>query len=205
MNGLTSMLSNLWDSANGSAIQASEGLDMELLFRESAELVFRADEAIQFSLTSEPGLPSFAADPQKIAHMIRILLQEAKSNIKGEGNVEVHISHGIDESSGQNLIRVSCIDDGKPIGEGDLSRLFDPFYVRPHQPEEYGTNLMACYLTVYHHGGTIEAERLHEEGRNALTFEIPVSSTPCLDREGSRNIIDQSVKMKATSRIALSS
>ena len=71
-------------------------------------------------------------------------------------------------------MQIVFLDNGDPVPDQDLPRLFDPFYVRANQPEELGTNLMACYLTVFHHGGTIRAER-STDGRNAVIFSLPVA------------------------------
>ncbi len=57
--------------------------------------------------------------------------------------------------NGGRTLETTFIDNGDPVPEEDLGRLFDPFYVRANTPEELGTNLMACYLTVFHHGGAI--------------------------------------------------
>ncbi len=206
MGKLTNMLTNLWDSANGSSLLSEEDLDVGKIFRDAAEVVFARDTEVSFSLDMDDNVPTVTGDLRKLSQMARLLIQEGKSNITGAGSVDVSISSFQDQSTGQEMIQVSCVDDGKSIGEGEeLERLFDPFYVRPHQPEEYGTNLMACYLTVFHHGGRINAERLHDSGKNAITFVIPSSPAPSIDQSGSKKIIGDAVRKQITTKVALSS
>src|SRR5690606_29975937 len=106
----------------------------------------------------------------------RFLFEESRSSLKRGGDIEVRLAA---VSEGDEIETV-FIDNGDPVPEEDLNRLFDPFYIRPNQPEEFGTNLMACYLTIFHHGGSIRAERTRD-GRNALVFVLPVAPSP--DRE----------------------
>jgi K+-sensing histidine kinase KdpD len=57
--------------------------------------------------------------------------------------------------------------------------LFDPFFVRSHQPTEIGVNLTACYVIVHLHQGTINAKLREPRG---LEIEILIprdsSATP---------------------------
>jgi len=101
--------------------------------------------------------------------MVRFLFEESRSTLKCGGEIEVSLS----PADGGKAIETVFIDSGLPLPEEDLARLFDPFYVRPDKPEELGTNLMACYLTVFHHGGAIRAERT-ADGRNAIVFTLPL-------------------------------
>jgi hypothetical protein len=42
---------------------------------------------------------------------------------------------------------------------------------------------MACYITVFHHGGAIRAERT-ADGRNAIIFTLPTAPAPDEEEEG---------------------
>jgi K+-sensing histidine kinase KdpD len=55
------------------------------------------------------------------------------------------------------------------------SNVFDPFFVRSGQPNEFGINMMACYVIVHLHGGTIEARPVEPVG---LEIEIQIPVTP---------------------------
>lgn len=166
---MTTMLSNLADGTKSSAIEIEEGIDLVETMRSAGDIVLEECPAIEYTIQSSEGLPSIAGDRQKIGQMARLLFQEAKSSLKDGGRIEVQLKAAGDGGA----VKMTFIDDGKLIPEGDLERLFDPFFVRSDKPEELGTNLMACYLTVFHHGGGIRAKRT-EDGRNAVVVTLPI-------------------------------
>jgi K+-sensing histidine kinase KdpD len=60
-----------------------------------------------------------------------------------------------------------------------MVHLFDPFFQRGDDPQDLGTNLMACYHIVHLHGGHIEARNDFEGGHRAIHIYMPLSqSTP---------------------------
>ncbi len=69
-------------------------------------------------------------------------------------------------------VEIEISDNGPGLPEDELSSLFDPFYLRSEDLEEFGINLMTCYFIVYHHGGKIEVESKEDRGTKfTLTFE----------------------------------
>lgn len=167
---MTSILSNLSEGTKMSGLRVSEGIDMAATLRDAGELVLQGRPDIRFKVEGPDDLPLITGDSQKLSQMARFLFEEARSILKRGGEIEVFLS-AID---GGRDVQVVFLDNGDPVPDQDLPRLFDPFYVRANQPEELGTNLMACYLTVFHHGGTIRAER-STDGRNAVIFSLPVA------------------------------
>ena len=183
---MTSMLSNLADGTRNSAIEIDAGIDLVETMRCAGEIVLEDSPAIAFSLQATDGLPLISGDRQKIGQMARLLFLEAKSSLKEGGNIEINVRSASDESA----VRITFIDDGQLIPEGDLERLFDPFFVRSDKPEELGTNLMACYLTVFHHGGGIRAKRT-EDGRNAVIVSLPIEPTQIEKRVPPSALLDR--------------
>ena len=167
---MTSILSNLSEGTKMSGLRVSEGIDMATTMRDAGELVLQGRPDIRFKVEGPGDLPLITGDSQKLSQMARFLFEEARSILKRGGEIEVFLS-AID---GGRDVQIVFLDNGDPVPDQDLPRLFDPFYVRANQPEELGTNLMACYLTVFHHGGTIRAER-STDGRNAVIFSLPVA------------------------------
>ena len=166
---MTSMLSNLADGTKSSSVRFEDGIDLVETMRSAGEIVLEKCPDIEFSIETYNDLPSISGDRQKIGQMARLLFQEAKSSLKDGGKIEIQLKTTGDQGS----IRMTFIDNGQLIPEGDLERLFDPFFVRSDKPEELGTNLMACYLTVFHHGGGIRAKRTID-GRNAVVVTLPI-------------------------------
>ncbi len=173
---MTSILTNLDEGTRLSGLTLSEGIDLAATLREAGEIVLQGRPDIRLHIHAPDDLPRLSGDAPKLAQMARFLFEESRSSLKRGGDIEVHLSVA-GEGGG---IETVFIDNGDPVPEEDLARLFDPFYIRPNQPEEFGTNLMACYLTIFHHGGSIRAERTRD-GRNALVFTLPLA--PSRDEE----------------------
>ncbi len=176
---MTSILTNLDEGTKLSGLNLSEGIDFAATLREAGEIVLQGRSDIRFHIHCPHDLPVMTGDAPKLSQMARFLFEESRSSLKRGGDIEVRLS-AIAEGS---EIETVFIDNGDPLPEESLSRLFDPFYIRPNQPEEFGTNLMACYLTIFHHGGSIRAERTRD-GRNALVFVLPVEPASDGEEEG---------------------
>ena len=87
-------------------------------------------------------------------------------------------------------VKIIFVDDGQPIPEEQLKHLFDPFFVRSERPEDLGTNMMACYLTTYHHGGSIKARRTRS-GLNAIEIVLPLNPQTEERIHRSRKVLSQ--------------
>lgn len=168
---MTSILTNLDEGTRLGGLILSEDIDLAAIFREAGEIVLQGRPDIWLRIHAPDGLPRVAGDAPKLAQMARFLFEEARAGLKRGGDIDVHLSVAGEGDS----IETVFIDNGDPVPEEDLARLFDPFYVRPNLPGEFGTNLIACYLTIFHHGGSIRAERTRD-GRNAILVTLPLGS-----------------------------
>lgn len=173
---MTSILSNLSEGTKMSGLEPVDGVDLPAIFREAGELVLQGRGDIRLEVHAPADLSTIHGDPRKLSQMARFFFEESRSTLKRGGEIEVRF----ETINGGRTLATTFIDNGDPVPEEDLARLFDPFYVRANTPEELGTNLMACYLTVFHHGGAIRAERT-SDGRNAIVFTLP--TTPVADEE----------------------
>lgn len=166
---MTSILTNLSEGTKSDGLTMREGVDLSGILTQAGEMVLEHSPHITFTVREDTAIPRLVGDPQKLAQMGRFLFEESRSTLPKGGSVEVRLA-ALDDGA---TVEVTFMDSGELIPELDLERLFDPFFVRANKPEELGTNLMACYLTVYHHGGTIRAERT-ADNRNAVIFTLPV-------------------------------
>ncbi len=172
---MTAILTNLSEGTRISGLSLSEGIDIGAAIRAAGDLVL-ADSGVKVAYHIPDSLPLVTGDREKLSQLGRFLFEETRTTLTAGSEVEVRMET-LDDGA---AIEIAFIDNGEPVPQEDLARLFDPFYVRPSRPEELGTNLMACYLTVFHHGGTIRAERT-ADGRNALVIVLPV--VPVRDEE----------------------
>lgn len=175
---MTAILSNLSEGTKMSGLTLSEGIDFGATVREAAAIVLEGRNDIKVTFQIPDSLPRMTGDREKLAQLGRFLFEETRSTIRSGAQVDVRLA----SLDNDGAIELSFIDNGDPVPQEDLARLFDPFYVRPNSPEELGTNLMACYLTVFHHGGTIRAERT-ADGRNAVVIVLPVEPPKDDDEE----------------------
>ena len=74
-------------------------------------------------------------------------------------------------------VEVLIQDNGPGLQEESLRSVFDPFFLRQDNPQEFGINLMTCYFIVYHHGGTIRVENNPDGG---MTFRLRFPRIPKL-------------------------
>lgn len=174
INRIEKILTKLWEASNSGNLKISNQIDVASLFRDAGTLILDGCDQIQFRIGGQISGAEIAGDEAKLYQLARLLFLEAKTHLGNSGNIEVLI---LPDSRIQGY-SISFIDNGPPVAEEDLNRLFDAFFVRGDQPDEFGMNLVACYLIVFHHGGTMSAKTL-PDGRNAIIFNLPaVPVTP---------------------------
>lgn len=165
---ITSMLSSLSDGSDLAFIPDSEEFCLKTVVDSAVEMIFSDSRNQIAALRMDSSLPAMKGDPKRIGQMVRILLQEAKTAVAESGEIEIELVSREDGAG----IRMTVFDNGELIPEEDLRHLFEPFYVRKQRPEDLGSNLLACYLTAFSHGGTIRAYR-SRDGRNAMEVCLP--------------------------------
>ncbi|MDF1816467.1 MAG: hybrid sensor histidine kinase/response regulator [Verrucomicrobiales bacterium] len=184
---MTGILTNLWEASNRRDLFVTDNIDIANIFREAGTLMVEQEDNIFIKVHSDPPSPLISGDTTKLSQMARLFFQEAKTNLVDGGEIEILIA----PDTKTDGYRISFIDDGEPIAEEDLNRLFDPFYVRADKPNEFGMNMVACYLTVFHHGGTMTAHHL-KDGRNAIIFTLPrVAIRPAARTKISRDLMNE--------------
>ena len=67
-------------------------------------------------------------------------------------------------ADGQTVAKLSIRDNGPGLAQESIRSVFDPFFMRGDNPQEFGINLMACFFIIYHHGGKIEVQSKPGEG-----------------------------------------
>ncbi len=182
---MTSMLTNLAEGARASILKVEEGIDLPAVFKKASDLVLGQDTGVEVEYQVNELIPNISGDTQKLGQMARLLFQEAKSSLGEEGNIEVRFSN-----TPAGDVQIVFVDNGQLIPDDELKHLFDPFFVRSERPEELGTNMMACYLTIYHHGGAIKARRTRD-GRNAIEISLPLNPPGEERVQRSRQVLNQ--------------
>jgi signal transduction histidine kinase len=108
-------------------------------------------------------------DAEKVRTVLRNLLENAVK-------YSLPTSHPVEISAAQNAdtVAIRVTDDGVGIPEGDLERVFEPFFrvdrSRSKSTGGYGLGLSICKRVMEAHGGSIAVERLTGGTSFVLTF-----------------------------------
>ncbi|MDB6024877.1 MAG: Response regulator receiver domain protein [Verrucomicrobiales bacterium] len=114
-------------------------------------------------------LPSLTVDETKFNRIFELLLKDETINLPE--NSVVTISASMLPTA---MLQIEVVDDGPGLPDDDLRSVFNPFFLRKDDPQEFGINLMTCYFLVYHHGGTIEVKNGAAKG-TVFTLNFPVT------------------------------
>lgn len=195
---MTSILSNLSEGTGGKDLQnpvlhTRDDIDLTELIENAARKSLGSEPTINFSVRSIDDVPVITADFEQVSQMAFNILSETAFNAGPDGTIEVKLSSTQMESSGAAAVRIQFIDDGTPVPEMERARLFDPFLVRSDRPGELGANLAGSYLTVFQHGGKIQAAGI-EDDRNMIEVILPLSPVAPSGGEIFTRLIEETIQ-----------
>jgi PAS domain S-box-containing protein len=146
-------------------------LDLKQLFKKVVLEMRERAHANDISLLISPESRRVYADPERIAQVLVILLENAINYSPRESLVEVEVSSG-DEGD----LTVAVLDRGWGVPEEDRERIFERFFqvgdVTHHSDEGIGLGLYIAHEIVGAHGGRIWHEP-REGGGSIFRFTIP--------------------------------
>jgi two-component system probable response regulator PhcQ len=123
---------------------------------------------------SVPGdLPEMNVDRRKFERLIELLIRDELTNLPEGTGFEFTGSKVVTVGELEQL-QLTLRDNGPGLPQDAMRSIFDPFYVRVDDPQEFGLNLMACFFIVYHHGGTIEAKN-NPDGGTSFIITMPTN------------------------------
>ncbi len=176
LNRLTEDLYQLSLSDQGALSYRKVHVDpVEILKEDLAALKpeFR-NKQISINLTNNLPVPvSIYADPDRLSHLFRNLLNNSANYTDSKGQLVINISREADKL----VLNFSDSEPGVP--EHELPKLFDRFYrvesSRNRNHGGAGLGLALCSNIVEAHNGTIHAQSSPLKGL-AIRIELPVSS-----------------------------
>jgi two-component system probable response regulator PhcQ len=126
-------------------------------------------------------LPPLVVEGEKFRRLFDLLIKDEIISLPAGSHVFLTARPCAGEEPG---IQVEIRDDGPGLPQEALRSVFDPFFVRIDDHQEFGINLMACYFIVYHHGGSIDVRNRVGEGVTfKLTFPIRPKAASAADDE----------------------
>jgi two-component system sensor histidine kinase HydH len=148
-------------------------LALPLTLREVMALAQPAADAagVKFRVETDDEPHRVMADPDQMKQLFGNLVLNAIQAMPGGGTVRIRVKAGVPVSSrSTKSIAVTVVDTGSGIPEGDLPRVFEPFYTT--RTKGTGLGLAICRQIVEAHGGTIRVTRTGPEG-TAVEVTLP--------------------------------
>lgn len=134
-----------------------------------------------------PTLPEIVVDRPKFERLIDLLFREALINLKEGNTLTLEAKPDPDDPTNETLL-LRVTDNGPGLPPDAVTSLFDPFYLRVDEPQEFGINLMACYFIIYHHGGRVYVRSQPGEGLS-MDIHLPLSPRPLAAENDSKDFL----------------
>ena len=174
MDKVVNLLSDLWESTGKSSADFSDKVKLNEVVQKALVQV-KPDldkKRINVENLISADLPELKVDQKKFSRLFEMLLREEAASLSQDGKVKFTAA-AIGGKEGPAEIQIELEDNGPGIPEDALRSIFDPFFVRSGNPQEFGIYLMSCFFIIYHHGGRISAKSLAGNG-NLLTLTFPL-------------------------------
>lgn len=133
------------------------------------------DRNIRIDFAISPELPPLLVHGERFRQLWRLLLIEEITHLQPGDRVLIQATKEKDVTGQEQAVMV-LKDNGAWGAQDRAANLFDPFFTRSRKPDDFGVNMMACYVTLHLHGGSIEAKRLEPQGLE-LTMRLPLDPT----------------------------
>ena len=132
-------------------------------------------KGVHLSHYVHPTVPPIKVNSDRFRQLWRLLLSDQLTHLTHGDAVHIHV-HPTTDAHGRPAVRFLVEDTGAWVSDDQVGNLFDPFFVRTHQPTELGVSLTACYVIVHQHSGHIEAAS-REGGGLRITITLPVDTS----------------------------
>ncbi len=152
-----------------------------------------AEKELKYTVTIPPKLVFLEFDPEQMAKILVNLLSNAIKFSPVGGNVSLEV--GYDNKTQQFLIDVG--NEGKPIPDGELSLIFNPFYRAGNaQSQGSGIGLALVKELVDNMNGTIEAYSDPVHG-NMFRVVLPLHQAKNLESESKARLLRSNIPSDA--------
>jgi len=151
-------------------------LDVNEIVESTLECTERqlAMRGIEVDVELDRALPCIVGDPQGLQQVFANIVLNARNAMASGGRLTVR-TWKTESGSGAGQVAVRFEDTGDGITNGDLMRVFEPFYTTRADKEGAGLGLSVSYGIVREHGGEIDVES--DKGRGAaFTVRLPVNT-----------------------------
>lgn len=169
---ITELLTDLVRATEKSASANLDRIDPAQVIGSSVQALKEASTQHGITLVNRipDGLPTLWMEQGQFQRVFDLLLKDEITSLPAGSHVFLSASRGLEEDE---ELDVEIRDDGPGLPREALCSIFDPFFTRLDNFQEFGINLMACYFIVYHFGGRIRVQNQQGQGVTfTLTFPI---------------------------------
>jgi two-component system NtrC family sensor kinase len=120
-------------------------------------------------------LPDIQANQEQLVQVLMALLLNAVDAMEGKGGVISVMTQRNPERADEVMAEVR--DSGQGMAEGELSKIFEPFYTTKPPGRGTGLGLSICYGIVQQHRGRISADSVPGQGSTFRVY-LPIDPAP---------------------------
>jgi two-component system probable response regulator PhcQ len=153
---ITDLLSDLGAAADPASAAFKDEVSITTVFDAALATVqsrFK-EKNIQVINRLDGDVPTLFVDHIKFTRLFELILIDEAVNLPA-GSTIIVSAKKLEGADGESEVAILIEDNGPGLPEASLRSVFDPFFLRQDNPQEFGINLMAAYFIVYHHGGRI--------------------------------------------------
>ncbi len=129
----------------------------------------------------DKSLPKLVVNQERFLQLWHLILTQNLTDLTNGDSLHIRAVHEPGPHHG-GFVTIQVTDNASWPDRERTSNLFDPFFVRNGLPNEFGVNMMACYVIVHLHRGSIEACPVQPKGLE-LKIRIPVEPPEAVDSE----------------------
>lgn len=152
----------------------------EVLGHHSAALTAKG---IDIAIELDSDLPGIIVNRERFLQLWHLLLTQILTDLNSSHRLEIEATFDPHQPNGGQLV-INIRDNAHWPANEPTTNLFEPFFVRGDQPNEFGVNMMACSVIAHLHGGSIEAHRLQPKGLE-LAIRFPAEPPQTIANEES--------------------
>lgn len=172
---IQSMLTHLAHASHPHKLMRQDQVTLQAVLEDAYESLrgHLQDRGLNVKFHLPPELPGLLVHGERFRQLWRLLFIEEITHLQSGDQFNIHAEVEQDPG-GRDFLVMRLTDNGTWAAKDDrAANIFDPFYTRSRKPDDFGINMMACYVTLHLHGGTMDARRLDPHGLE-LTMRLPL-------------------------------
>ena len=170
---IQTVLGRLAEASSARDLPRDELIDPLQLLDETAVLYAHSFErkGVFLSHYVHPTVPAMRVNGERFRQLWRLVLSDQLTHLVAGDRVHIQ-AEKVTDAHDREAVCFTIEDTGAWATDENVANLFDPFFVRTHQPTELGVNFTAAYVIVHLHGGTIDAS-MREGGGLRIQITLP--------------------------------